>query len=83
MVTLFHFDVREEDRVTPDEVGVELESVEAAEREAIRRVTGISQERLSKGTTSEIEVQVKDHEGFLLLTVTVSVVVRRTVRALE
>jgi hypothetical protein len=45
-------------------------------------VTGISQERLSKGITSEIEVQVKDHEGFLLLTVTVSVVVRRTVRAL-
>jgi hypothetical protein len=78
----FYFDVREEDRVTPDEVGVELESVEASEREAIRRVTGISQERLSKGITSEIEVQVKDHEGFLLLTVTVSVVVRRTVRAL-
>jgi hypothetical protein len=74
----FCFDVREEDRVTPDDVGVELESVDAAER----RVTGISQERLSKGITSEIEVQVKDHESFLLLTVTVSVVVRRTVRAL-
>jgi hypothetical protein len=78
----FHFDGREEDRVAP-EAGVELESVEAAEREAIRRVTGISQERLSKGVTSEIEVQVKDNEGFLLLTVTVSVVVRRTARALE
>jgi hypothetical protein len=37
----FHFDVREEERLTPDEVGVEVESVEAAEREAIRRVTGI------------------------------------------
>jgi hypothetical protein len=79
----FYFNVRDEDWVTPDEVGVELKSVEAAEREAIRRVTGISQERLSNGLTSEIEVQVKDHEGFLLLTVTVSVVVRRTVRALE
>jgi hypothetical protein len=31
----FHFDVRDEDRVTPDEAGVELESVEAAEREAV------------------------------------------------
>jgi hypothetical protein len=61
---------------------VELESVEAAEREAIRRVTGIGQERLSKGIPTEIEVQVKDNEGFLLLTVTVSVVVRRTARAL-
>jgi hypothetical protein len=79
----FHFDVREEDRVTPDEVGVELESVEAAEREAIRRVTGIGYQSLSKDRASEIEMQVKDHEGFLLLTVTVSVVVRRTVRALE
>ncbi|MFL4990436.1 MAG: DUF6894 family protein [Microvirga sp.] len=69
----FHFDAREEERLTPDE---------AAEREAIRRVTGISQERLSKGIPSEIKVQVKDNEGFLLLTVTVSVVVRRTVRAL-
>jgi hypothetical protein len=56
--------------------------VEVSEREAIRRVTEISQERLSKGITSETEVQVKDNEGFLLLTVTVSVVVRRTVRAL-
>jgi hypothetical protein len=82
MVTPFHFDVREEDRATPDEVGVELESVEATEREAIRRVTGIGYDSLSKDRASEIEVQVKDHEGFLLLTVTVSVVVRRTVRAL-
>ena len=78
----FLFDVLEEDRVTPDEVGIELESVEAAEREAIRRVTGIGAESLSKDRASEIEVQVKDHEGFLLLTVTASVVVRRTVRAL-
>jgi hypothetical protein len=78
----FYFDVREEDRVIPDEVGAELESVEAAEREAIRRVTGIGADCL-KDRTSESEVQVKDHEGFLLLTVTVSVVVRRTVRALE
>jgi hypothetical protein len=78
----FYFNVRDEDWVTPDEVGVELKSVEAAEREAIRRVTGIGYESLSKDRASEIEVQVKDNEGFLLLTVTVSVVVRRTVRAL-
>ena len=79
----FYFVVRGEDRVTPDEVGVELESMEAAEREAIRRVIGIGHDTLSKDRTSEIEVQVKDNEGFLLLTVTISVVVRRTVRALE
>ena len=79
----FYFDVREEDGVTSDEVGVELESLEAAEREAIRMVTGIGHESLSKDRSSEIEVQVKDNEGFLLLTVTISVVVRRTVRALE
>jgi hypothetical protein len=42
-------------------------------------VTGIGYESLSKNRASEIEVQVKDREGFLLLTVTVSVVVRRTV----
>jgi hypothetical protein len=46
-------------------------------------VTGIGHDRLSKDRSSEIEVQVKDKEGFLLLTVTISVVVRRTVRALE
>jgi hypothetical protein len=78
----FYFDVREEDRVAPDEVGVELESLEAAEREAIRRVAGIGADSL-KDRISEIEVQVKDQDGFLLLTVTLSVVVRRTVRALE
>jgi len=79
----FYFDVREEDGVTSDEVGVELESLEAAERAAIRMVIGIGHESLSKDRSSEIEVQVKDNEGFLLLTVTISVVVRRTVRALE
>ena len=74
--------MREENRVSPDEVGVELECVEAAEREAIRKVTGIGHDSLSKDRASEIEAQVKDNKGFLLLTVTVSVVVRRTVRAL-
>jgi hypothetical protein len=78
----FYFNVRDEDWVTPDEVGVESESVEAAEREAIRKVTGIGHDSLSKDRASEIEAQVKDNKGFLLLTVTVSVVVRRTVRAL-
>jgi kynurenine formamidase len=74
--------VREENRVSPDEVGVESESVEAAEREAIRKVTGIGHDSLSKDRASEIEAQVKDNKGFLLLTMTVSVVVHRTVRAL-
>jgi hypothetical protein len=45
-------------------------------------VTGIGHDSLSKDRASEIEAQVKDNKGFLLLTVTVSVVVRRTVRAL-
>jgi hypothetical protein len=56
--------VREENRVSPDEVGVELESVEAAEREAIRRVTRIGHDSLSKDRASEIEAQVKDNKGF-------------------
>jgi hypothetical protein len=49
----------------------------------LKTCTGIGADSLSKDRASEIEVQVKDSEGFLRLTVTASVVVRRTVRALE
>jgi hypothetical protein len=72
----FYIDVREADRMIHDEGGLELENLEASEREAVHPATGINQDNLSKGITSEIEVQVKNHEGFLLLTVTVSATVR-------
>jgi hypothetical protein len=78
----YYFDVREGDRVTRDDAGLELESLEAAEREAIRTTIGIGQDSLPRGHASEIEVQVKNDDGFLLLSVTMSLTVRRTVRGL-
>ncbi len=49
----------------------------------LKTCTGIGADSLSKDRASEIEVQVKDNEGFLRLTVTAFVVARRAVRALD
>jgi hypothetical protein len=78
----FYFGVREGVIFKPDEEGVEFENLSAAEYAAARTAMEIGRDRLLKGDAREITVEVKDEDGFLLLTVAVSMAVRRTVRAL-
>jgi hypothetical protein len=76
----FYFDVSVGDDFTRDDVGFEYESLAVAEYYAARTATEVSQDALPKGLTSV--VRVRDRDGFLLLTVEVSMTLRRTARAL-
>ncbi|MGO4523644.1 hypothetical protein AB4097_02135 [Microvirga sp. 2MCAF35] len=78
----FYFDVREDGTVSTDQLGVECADLDAAEHEAAKGAADIAREKLQKGDAHEVVVEVRDERGFLMSTTTVSLVVRRTVRAL-
>ena len=78
----FYFDVREDGLVLSDKEGFEFASLDAAEYEATVSATEIGRDRLPKGNAREITIEVKDENGFLLIAVTASLAVHRTVRAL-
>ncbi len=73
----FYFDVREGDSFTRDPEGLELESLDAAEYEAAKGVAEIGRDQLPKGRCREVTVEVRDEHGERVLTVTVSMTVRR------
>jgi hypothetical protein len=72
----FYFDVWEDSRLARDDGGLELASLVEAECEARRRAADMSCDSLPKGC-SETSVQVRDEHGERVLTVTVSMTVRR------
>ena len=72
----FYFDVWDGDRLVRDDDGLELASLEAAEREARRGAADMGRDSLLKDCP-EISVQVRDQHGERVLTVTVSITVRR------
>jgi hypothetical protein len=78
----FYFDVSVGDDFTRDDVGFEYESLAVAEYEASRAAAEISHDALPRRRASEVCVRVRDGGGHLLLTVEVSINVRRTARAL-
>ena len=73
----FYFDVLDGDAFTRDDDGFDLMSLNAAEGEAIRAIAEIGQESLPKRPTSELWVRVRDSHGHPVLTVTLSLTVRR------
>jgi hypothetical protein len=81
-VPRFYFDVREGNSLTRDEVGLEFDTIDAAEVAAAAAAAEIGRDRLPAGDAREVTVEVKDEGGFLLVTATVSLAVRRTARAL-
>ncbi|MEE1609708.1 DUF6894 family protein [Microvirga sp. CF3016] len=76
----FYFDVREGARFTPDEEGLELDSLDAAEREAAVAAAEIGRDRLPKGDSREIAIEVRDEHRQWVLTVRVSLEVDRVSR---
>jgi hypothetical protein len=76
-VPRFYFDVREGAQVTRDDVGLDLESLDAAEAEAIRSAAEISRESMPSARASEIMVQVRDERGEQIIIVAISMTVRR------
>ena len=73
----FYFDVLEGNSLTRDEEGFQFVSLNIAEVEAIRAASEIGHNSLPKRRSSEIGVQVRDEHGEAVLSVTVSMTVRR------
>ncbi|MFL4994616.1 MAG: DUF6894 family protein [Microvirga sp.] len=73
----FYFDVRDGPRFFADDEGRELDSLDAAEREAVTAAAQIGRDRLAKGDARAVTVEVRNEHGQWVLTVTVSVELHR------
>jgi hypothetical protein len=73
----YFFDVREGQKLTPDDDGVEFDSLDAAEHEAVCAAAEIGRDRLPKGDSREVTVEVKNEHGQRVLTIKVSMEVDR------
>ncbi len=73
----FYFDVREGPRFIPDDEGLEFDSLDAAEREAAETAAQIGRDKLPKGGTRNITIEVRNEHGQRVLTVAVSMRVER------
>jgi hypothetical protein len=73
----YYFDIREGTRFVPDEVGLEFDSLDAAERAAAETAAEIGRELLPKSDAREITVEVRNEHRQRVLTITVSMQVDR------
>ena len=56
----FYFDLREGGMFSPDDEGVEFPDLNAAEREAAEAAAAIGRDRLPKGGSREINMEVRN-----------------------
>jgi hypothetical protein len=73
----FYFDVREGDRFTPDDEGLEFPDLDTAEREAATTAAEIGRELLPKGAARCVTVEVRNEHGQRVVTATVTLAVDR------
>jgi hypothetical protein len=76
-VPRFYFDMREGASFTPDEVGLEFDSLDAAEREAASAAAEMGRDRLPKGDARAVTVELRNEHRQRVLTVTVSLEIHR------
>jgi hypothetical protein len=76
-VPRFYFDVREGARFSPDETGLEFDSLDAAEHEAACTAAEIGRDRLPTSDAREITVEVKNEHRQRVLTIKVSMEIDR------
>ena len=69
----FYFDLREGEELALDEVGLECDSLEVAEHEAIQAAAEICRYRLPEGGTSAVTIEPRNEQRRRVLTVTISV----------
>jgi hypothetical protein len=62
----FFFDTSDGERFIRDEIGLEVESLQAARDEAMAALPGISQDRLLDGDLREVFAIVRDPSGRVL-----------------
>lgn len=68
----YFFDIREGARFLPDEDGLELPDLDAAEREAAESAASIGRDLLPKGDARDVTIEVKNEHRQRVVTVTVS-----------
>ncbi|MBQ0822847.1 hypothetical protein KBI52_21910 [Microvirga sp. HBU67558] len=77
----FYFDVRDGAKFTPDDAGVELDSLEAAQRVAAEAgaeaAAEIGRDRLVHDNAQDVRVEVRNEHRQRVLTVTVSLEIHR------
>jgi hypothetical protein len=73
----YYFDMREGARFVSDAVGLEFDSLDAAERAAAETAAEIGRELLPKGNDREITVEVRNEHRQRVLTATSSLEIHR------
>jgi hypothetical protein len=74
-VPRFYFDVRDDGNIIPDDDGSEFESLEAAVHAAACATAEIGTDRLAKGDTRDVVIEVRDDQGQRVCTVTASMTI--------
>ena len=67
----FYFDVREGAKFTPDNGGLEFDSLDGAERAAAELAAEIGRDRLPKGEARAVTVELRNEDRQRVLTVRV------------
>ena len=73
----FYFDVREGPRFAPDDECLDFDSIDAGEYEAACAAAEIGRDRLPRGDSRAVTVEVKNEHQQRVLTVKVSIEVDR------
>ena len=73
----FYFDIREGSLFLKDEDGFEFAGLDEAEQEAIQAVVSMGKDRLPRGDTRDVTVEVRDENQKRVLTVGVHLIIDR------
>ena len=76
----FYFNVREGPTFIDDQDGFDFPSLDEAEQEAIQAVVSMGKDRLPRGDTREVTVEVRDENQKRVLTVGVHLIIDRVDR---
>jgi uncharacterized protein DUF6894 len=64
MMALYYFDLRDEDYLAPDEVGLELRDLQAVQEEAARALAGLSWDSAQNLNSAQShKMSIEDHLG--------------------
>ena len=74
----YHFDIHDGARFTTDETGVELDGLDAAREQAVRRLEELAREILRDGDRRDVVIEVKDEAGQRVLIAKLSVSIEAT-----
>ncbi len=74
----YFFDIHDGERSTTDEVGMELDGIEAARQETSRTLGEIARDILPDGDRREVVIEVKDETGQRVLVANLFVSIETT-----